>query len=324
MTFWEIVKPHERLIPAFVEMYNKKLVIPRRESFDVGIDIYARWDIAELPETVALMRSVSDGCVAEKMDTYITIQTLGGGPKIFRPTSEQLFALEGMKLNIEVADFNMPYPTIIVEFPEEYQLSRCPEAHCSILHLHDTTKLFIHSLVYGRTALKLWWPGRPQDDVEEWFTDPNVNYDMGNIPTEVGEHEREQIVRRAVLNYCLLLDEVGVRCQGPQTPNQYNKLVKWCQKNNKHTTRNKAELQAQPKVYGLDKKPTPLIRIVGDASQLPAAETGRKVSPHSRRGHYRMQVHGPGNSLRKRIRIPLTIVNKDMLLGGPPSAEYKT
>jgi hypothetical protein len=39
--------------------------------------------------------------------------------------------------------------------------------------------------------------------------------------------------------------------------------------------------------------------------------TGGEVRPHLRRGHKRMQHHGPGNSLVKEIRIEPTIVHAD-------------
>ncbi|HVT78340.1 MAG TPA: hypothetical protein VHD87_14990 [Acidimicrobiales bacterium] len=37
--------------------------------------------------------------------------------------------------------------------------------------------------------------------------------------------------------------------------------------------------------------------------------TGRQVAPHTRRGHWRRQHHGPGNSLVKRVRIAPVLVN---------------
>lgn len=323
MTFWQIANLYKDKIPVFVEIYNRKLLIPSRDSFESGIDVIARWDIAT-ERTRKYMQLVDDECVAIKMETYLNSQILGGGPKIFRPTSEQLFALEKMRLNIQVTDFKTPYSTMVVELPEEYRKARSAEANCSVLHLHAATKFFIHSLVYDITAYKTWWPAKPHDELETWFAGEDIKTDFGDLKVMPDEVQAEMLVRRATLNYCLLLDEIGVREIGPQVPNQYNQLVKWCQKRNEHTERNKIELQAQPKLYCLDKLPTNLVRVVGSRSELPPAETGRVVSPHSRRGHYRMQPYGPKNEMRKRIRIPPTIINAHLLLGGEPGATYQS
>jgi hypothetical protein len=258
------------------------------------------------------------------MDCYAFAQVIGGGPKIFRPTARQLFALENMKLNLTVAEFQMPFPTIVIELPDEYREKRNPEAHCLILHRDPITDMFVHVVMYVDTAYKSWWPAQRDQEVEHWLGANDIRVDYGDISVTQDEATQEFIFRRAALNYCLLLDEVGIKKEGPACPSEYAQLVKWCQKKTKHTAKNKVQLQAQPIVYGLEKQPTDLIRIVGSVDQLPAAETGRIVSPHSRRGYYRMQPHGPGSTLRKRIRIPATIVNKHLLLEGPPGATYKT
>lgn len=46
------------------------------------------------------------------------------------------------------------------------------------------------------------------------------------------------------------------------------------------------------------------------------AGSGVTTSPHWRRGHFRSQPHGPGNTLRKRVFIEPVMVNAEYFLGG--------
>ena len=53
-------------------------------------------------------------------------------------------------------------------------------------------------------------------------------------------------------------------------------------------------------------------RIVIGPAQFPG-HAGGEVSPHWRRGHMRMQAHGPQMSLRKLIFIAPTLIRADRL-----------
>ena len=159
--------------------------------------------------------------------------------------------------------------------------------------------------------------------IEDWLlskTEYTYRHPNGTEEIIYVEEDNALKLKRAMLNYCLLLDEVGIRRCGPESINNYNQLVKWCAKKNKHTTRNKIALQAEPIVYTIDRSPVNLVRIEGD-TMTANDPTGRKVASHWRRGHYRMQPCGPQSSQRKRIRVPPVLVNKNQLI---ISADYKT
>jgi hypothetical protein len=62
-------------------------------------------------------------------------------------------------------------------------------------------------------------------------------------------------------------------------------------------------------------------RIVVGPDRLPAdldagLGEGHAVSPHWRRGHFRMQTHGPQHSLRKLIFVAPVLVAAERLAGG--------
>lgn len=322
MKYTAIVATFVKQVPLFVEMYDKKLVkLSKRETS--GVDVLARWDTAT-PETKRYMEIVTEMAdVAIKIETYLTTMILGPGPKIFRPTAEQCFALERMKLTLDVADFAMPFETMVIEWPEEYLKARCDKTVVSALHYHKESSFFIHSNMYrDGTAYKAWHPINPGQEVESWFK-PHDFKDMGAIPVTLDERETEEIFRRVALNYCLLLDEVGCHLVGPNSPNQYSELVRLSRNNKVFAKHNKINIRMHPMVYTIDRE-VQLVKVVASEGELPPETTGRSLSPHCRRGFYKMQPHGPNNSLRKRIRIPSVIVNKYLLVGPPPSQEYRS
>ncbi len=309
MTYAQIIKAFEKTIPVFVQMYNENCMYVKRDA--KGTHIMARYPREQ--KAFEFMKSLDDAEFMVKLECFICMKVLGAGPKIFRPTSEQLFALERMKLNLEVTDFKMPYETIVVELPDEYRLVRNPEAHCSILHFEPKVPFITHTALYTSTTYKTWWSPKPDVTLEEWFLQEHPFEAEDSLSLQEHEIEMEESLRRAVMNYCLLLDEVGTKREGPAVPNQYSQLVKWCAKKNEHTALNRKQLQAQPIVYSI-KAPTNLVRVVGSHREL-GESTDRILSPHSRRGYYKMQPYGPGNKERKRIRIPPCIVNSHLLTG---------
>jgi hypothetical protein len=126
------------------------------------------------------------------------------------------------------------------------------------------------------------------------------------------------MVLRACLNYCLLLDEIGVKCVGPQNPAHYDRLSRHVkvQAKNQNAERLQSalyEYNSYPIKYELAQE-VKLYKSVSSTKEL-SESTGRQVGPHHRRGHYAMQPHGPKSSLRKRIRRPPIFVNADKFFG---------
>lgn len=322
MNYADIISKYVKNLPVFVEMYDKQL-IKLSKAPEGGVDTLARWDTASLETKKYMIMVTAQRNAAIKMETYLLAQELGPGPKVFRPSVEQCFALEKMKLTIDIADWAMPFPTMIVEYPEEYLKARNPNAVCSVLHYHKEASFFLHCVNNkDGTAYKAWHPIKEGQEVESWFQ--GEFKDMGDIPIAMDERTAEETFRRVALNYCLLLDEVGCHLIGPNSPNAYSELVRMSHRNKVFKKNNKVNIRTHPMVYAIDRE-VQLVKVVATEGELPpSVDTGRTLSPHCRRGYYRMQRFGVGNSQKKRIRIPATIVNKHLLSGPPPSQEYRT
>lgn len=275
----------------------------------------------------------------ERVELFLMCEVLGGGPKVFRPTAIQLRALEEMEVNVPAEEFASPFPTIVIELPDDYSETKLVEnpyageqfgryvqgdrhrPSMSVLHWDRSNLQLIHSAIFEGTSVKSWCGLSEGEEVESWF---GVKMpDRSTLAMTEDEDAVERALRRAALNYCLLLDEVGAKRVGAARPNEYAQLVKWCAKSNRHTARNRLQLATSPIVYAPHAE-VALYRTVATHSELSAGHSGRTVGPHHRRGHYKMQPHGPRGSLRKRIRVPGTFVNSHLLVGGAPTVTYNT
>ncbi len=316
----------------FVRLYQYgcvKLEISPEFPRGIGVAFDTRGIPRHDVEARMIAHSVRNASILEHLELYYQMILWGEGPKVFRPTADQMFALEQMNVNVETRDFHLPFRMIAVELPEAYRVTKKDDKgeipYVSLMYHEPSINFFAHDMMFPFTALKAYWRGEPQEEMERWLDfDYNQRKPVGTLETTLEEYTVEAQVRRALLNYCLLLDEVGVKDQGTQCPNQYAQLVKWCAKKNQHTAKNKRQLTAIPRIYGLAKAPTPLVRYVGSTDQLPGEQPGWKVKPHCRRGHYRMQKHGPGLTLRTRIRIAPVFVNAHLMTGGPQGGTYST
>jgi hypothetical protein len=328
MTFQEISRLAGMQCDAYAEIGMKKALFVKNENGHMSVELNEDAVYSLSGKCAGIMLEAAHRPFITKLEVMLWCEVFSNGPKVFRPTSFQLEKLEEMVLNVESQDFHMPYETIVIELPKEYREARAitgftPEL--SIFHHEKRTRIMVHSVTNGVYALKGWWAPTPTDELESWFDKEDYQSKTTELPFSDQEAQIEYKIRRAITNYILLLDEVGIRECGPASPGEYAQLVKWCQKRNEHTPRNKLRLSQQGMVYDLKKPDIELVRIVTSEGDLPDHhKTDRKLRPHSRRGFYKMQPCGPKNSERKRIRIPSTIVNKHLLVGTLPPTGYKT
>jgi hypothetical protein len=277
---------------------------------------------------------------ANALETYITSKVLSEGPKVFRPTQIDFELLEEMRVSLEFEDYVQPFPTMVIELPDSYIKNKrvvCPQAGKIINYaapapeLHNPMfvvvrhepkwKVILIQIVFdSEVSIKTLMLPKEHTIIEEYIKGISASEEYaGSLYTTPEEWDVATDVMRAALNYCLLVDEVGAKKQGPDNVSNYNRFeryVKVAQKTKDKARIEKAaaELLREPVLYTL-KQEVKLYRVVSNPSELPVESTGRVVSPHHRRGFYKMQPHGPGNSLRKRIRIPPVFVNKHLYLG---------
>lgn len=261
------------------------------------------------------------------LELYITTRVFSGGPKIFRPTAEQLKLLAEMQLNIPFSEYAQPFETMVIELPQDfcdthvipnpedcrkYIDSPTTRPVLSVLHLERGT--LVHSVCTDVfTSMKSWYHPPATGELEEWMT---AVYTDDCTPEE---QDMESLVRRCALAYALLLDETGVKKLGPAQPGRYEAWRRTAEKRNEHSASARSQMRVHPIVYELDQK-VELYRTVEHEHEL-GEPTGRTVTPHWRRGHWRMVACGPKHSLRRKVRIPHVFVNRHLFVGSMADAK---
>lgn len=278
---------------------------------------------------------------AANMFEAVTVgRVLADGPKIFAPKQLELELMEEMNLNICMEDYVQPFDTVVIELPNNYVKNKkiscpqageissgtlMPEAHepvLVILHHRPEFKVVITQVIFSSLqSIKTALYPKPTEQLEEYM-DGMYNSTFQEFEncdkSSIEELTVVNQVVRACMNYCLLLDEVGIRHVGADNPAYHDRLRRYVSVASKKQDRDKIQnavdnLTMHPQRYQL-KQEVKLCRTVNSHNELPEA-TGRQMPPHHRRGYYKMQPYGPNNSLRKRIRMKAVFVNKKFFLG---------
>lgn len=249
---------------------------------------------------------------------------LGQGPKTFRPTADQCRAFEHVDVNLPLGDYQQPYPAMMVQLPVG---SFGP----------FTTVLCHHDLAGGPPGAallccSLFSIGNRNDIVTTVAqTAHDIESSLRRFDPEVGDADLTgHSVRalRVAVNSCLALANYG--CQHSALyPHDVASDTRLAQESTERGHRARARLQAAPYVVTFKQeiklhKEERCHRVTvagdGEGGEGPL----REVSTHWRRGHWAMQPHGAGFSLRKRIFRPPVLVRADRFEGdvADTSASY--
>lgn len=238
------------------------------------------------------------------------------GPRIFYPTENQFEGCEELGLHIPIEEYQQPYEVMIVRIPDGCRkrlsewsglpLVECGQ--CVLVHRYPDGKVFT-MMRFGVGEVPEYTNFFTAD-----FKEPDADLEAAVLREQAGKAWKTTNAEaaycntcfRAALNLNLLLMHFGHQDGGPLDPVAYKK----------HRKNPKLEKYKHGdfKTVLLDQE----IRFPEHRTEPkePGEPTGREVRPHRRRRHWRMQPHGPNNSLRKRILIAEVIVREDRLLDG--------
>lgn len=337
MRLIETLQEFSKVIPYFVEVVEKGALCLRRYENE-GAVRFAYRQVELTPVAGKVMVKLA-GSLADRVELYCIAKMVMEGVKLFRPSQEQLDMLEQMTLNVEFPDYVQPFPTVVVEFPSEYlrnKVVHCPqngqwfyggriaqvhEPSYIIVRHEPTIGCILTSLMFtSKLSIKTAIVPRSGDTLEsyiEGFTDKDKFENTLEVTAEEWAIVKQCI--RAALNYCLLLDEIGIRHAGPQNERQYRRLQHFVEAGRRRGDPPQRQAQARvdllthPQLYEL-KQNVRLHRVVRHDHELPETP-GPTKPPHHRRGHYRFQRFGVGLRQKKRIRIPPVFVNAHLFLG---------
>lgn len=257
------------------------------------------------------------------------------GPKLFRPTSATCEPLEQVELNVPVADYRQPFPTCVVEFPDDYATARLIPAVVAgsvfvrpgFAVAHQESGVIVVALVYppvcGHVAYYSCHMGLATGVIEEILLDYAAISDGHTTPppelyTEGGPAAWFTPFVRVALNF-LMLAAAGHRLVGPANPAQARTLRERIKRAKKERRKDKYEelrtrLRRLPSVFTLAQEVNLFDREQPPADPNPDAD-GTPKTPHWRKGHWRRVAVGAGRTGRKLVFIKPVLVNGHLLPG---------
>lgn len=234
------------------------------------------------------------------------------GPKSFRPTVEQCAALEQIEVRLELHEYAQPYPALLIELPQNYYAPfesvlcyRSDDGQMVSLCSHTSTRA-------DDIVTTIRTDGRPMEISLQRY-DLNIDDDLSRVCGRV---------LRVAVNACLALTNYGCQVEALRG-SEVDRDRKWAKEQSERGERARERLATAVRVVGFTQE----VKLHTDeGGRGPSEYTGREVTPHWRRGHWRMQRHGPHNSLIKRVLIKPVLVRADLFVGETSDtvAEYRS
>ena len=224
---------------------------------------------------------------------------LHDGPKIFTPTRAHCDALEQIEVRLPVENFTSPFPVILVRV-------NVPPFHSVIIHRWENAQMVTASLLSE---------GNKNDIVTSITTIHNelvenslVRFDEDCRETSSAAHR----VLRIGCNAVLALSNYG-NILGLLYPKEVERDRRLVRMGGEKAAKARERISGAIQVVSFNQEIT--LHRTERSAIAQGIEPGGSVKSHWRRGHWAMQVHGPANSLRKRILRPPVLVRADLFAG---------
>lgn len=232
------------------------------------------------------------------------------GPKIVHVTEREYEVLSKVDVRLELRDFSMPYPTVLVSMPPGHTHRYC------LVHRHSANVLI---LVNGSSNLReeivtlaRQREGRELESYLEKFEADCENMAVASCQT-----------MRVACNMLLAMTNYGVQSEFlfPREVEQEKKYIAKGDRAGRDGRCASDRLREAPVLLSLHRE----VRLCHEEGSSPRNEgsTGREMPFHWRRGHWAMVPCGKGRTERRRIlRMPV-MVRADKAVGGESVTVYR-
>lgn len=250
---------------------------------------------------------------------------LSNGPKILKLKNLEFEIFENIDVNINVEDYNQPFPATVIDIPEKYAETKLVvdaedneiRRPISVIvnHYKSVGMICVSALFSNDISYSMLLDDRAT--IEEQIQTNLSNLFRKSLPMNADECNACRSIMKACLNACLYAEDFGDRLLGPANASLHQRQLRYVKlaekgENSERLAKARRELKAHPFYYELKQE----VKLrVAKPSHGEYNTTGSTVKPHWRKGHYRMHRYGPGLSLRKRIRIEAVFVNAEMFTG---------
>lgn len=279
-----------------------------------------------------LVRTYSSGRVAAGIDLYTLARVAVEGPKVYRPSAQDILALGEIEASLTLLEYHQPFPTLLLDIPDDVRQrwpihspaihdvtgqpcspETCYPVYIALHHAHDVVLVTMgtsHS-----TGMTISFSlSVPEESLEDGMADR-----MARAPDMTPEESAAiGYLGRVALNAAMMLTEHG-RALGPANPSQYARAQRYLElarqgKGRSTVEQAEAEVRRVPQFYGFEQH-IHLRTLTGPSEAVEASGDSYTVRPHWRRAHWRAQHYGPRGSLLKRVLIPHTMVNRHRFAG---------
>lgn len=334
--FNRIFESHREIFPIFEVIARKKVI--EWQLIDQRCQIKLNYPTIEDLVIKDVLKNVEKLGLTHLIETFLSAQVVGFGPKIYRPNKINCEALENTNLNITLEEYHQPFSTMVIELPENYSKDRLipcvqagqvtdsnkiiPEKHepeLVVIYFDENLKVMIVGIYYnsGQCVSTLIWQKDKTATLQEMidsFTREHIFKDTLDCSDEEMDVAHEAM--KVGLNCCLLMSEFGTKKIGPDNSSYYEKCKRNIDKARKQggdrLKSAERQLRLIPIIYDIEQN----IELFTEEKQKhqEGEPTGIVIKPHWRRGHWRRRnILEP--SLGK-IFIQPILVNKHLLKGG--------
>lgn len=275
-------------------------------------------------------------------EVICTARMVASGPKVFRPSLAECEAFEEVELRIPLECYAQPFPAFVIEYPEGYWVrnecrvrmsgeERAFQPGFTIIN-HDAESRMIALTTYGRGANSFIFAGLVGVGDHATIEDNIRSIINGSISDSGMESDDAAVDTRCLrvaMNCCMMLVNRGFKRSPETNAALIERLHAQAEKARKRegdgsrTARNNMlDAKAVPQFYQFSQVVS-VRGLVGSSGAMEHTPTGRKLRPHWRTAHWKMQPHGPKNSLRKPRLVPHVMVNGDEFQGDVSQTFYQ-
>lgn len=253
---------------------------------------------------------------------YAYSKTLALGPKLLRPTLEQCEALRQVDVRVTLQEYQQPFPSFVIEFPEDFRRKLTDEFRhgCArfVLNYHDEKTHYlltycVHDSRRGSTG-NIISPRKRFKTIEDalrFMTD------------EVGpDLQQGEVLQRIACNFGLMLTNFGAKSAGPLDPLAHVRNQRQAKSRRPHKAR-RAQAMLDSAFTEISFEQDVVFYDTHSTASEPSVPTGRVVKTHWRRGHFRRQRHGTGRNQTKLVFIRPCLINAELFKGDLADTEYR-
>lgn len=255
---------------------------------------------------------------------FMASKALCSGQKTIRLSSDWCEAFENTELTLRFRDYRQPFPTMIVELPNDYATNkRVPQSldypECVLIHFEESRKVILIEIQFRHSQTHLSIPFSVDDDIEtvlkEFIVMPTNEAAFTKTP---GIEDYLAPLMRIALNavVAMVYGTDWHKLEPSYLERKATAQIKAQTKSRDAVSARMAKLRlkALPEIYEFKQTTDAFLEAPPESDDTTGSQ-GTPRKPHWRRGHWRRQAVGPGRAERRLQWIRPMLIRADRFKG---------